>query len=65
MKKKVVTVQISAESDEELDKIASVLRNVADKVPANAFCNVLYPKIQKNPDFFKNVVDNPMLKLFK
>ena len=65
MKKKVVTVQISAESDEELDKIATVLRNVADKVPANAFCNVLYPKIQKNPDFFKNVVDNPMLKLFK
>ena len=65
MKKKIVTVQISAESDEELDKIASVLRNVADKVPANAFCNVLYPKIQKNPDFFKNVVDNPMLKLFK
>ena len=65
MKKKVVTVQISAESDEELDKIASVLRNVADKVPANAFCNVLYPKIQKNPDFFKKVVDNSMLKLFK
>lgn len=63
MKKKVVTVQISAESDEELDKIASVLRNVADKVPANAFCNVLYPKIQKNPDFFKSVVNNPMLKL--
>jgi hypothetical protein len=45
--------------------MTSVLRNVAEKVSPKAFCNVLYPKILNNPDFFKSVVNNPMLKLFK
>jgi hypothetical protein len=63
--KKIITIQISAESTEEIDKMTSVLRNVAEKVSPRAFCNVLYPKILNNPDFFKSVVNNPMLKLFK
>lgn len=63
--KKIVTIQVSAETAEDIDKIASVLRNVATKVSPEAFRNVLYPKILNNPDFFKSVVNNPMLKLFK
>lgn len=62
---KILTIQISAENEDQLQKITTVLRNVADKVPTDAFCNVLYNKIQKNPDFFKSVVNHPMLKLFK
>ncbi|MBQ3618513.1 MAG: hypothetical protein II939_10205 [Bacteroidales bacterium] len=62
---KILTMQINAETEEQVQKIATVLRNVANKVPTDAFCNVLYPKIQKNPDFFKSVVNHPMLKLFK
>ena len=63
--KKIITIQISAEDADQLDKITSVLRNVAAKVSPESFCNVLYPKILNNPDFFKSVVNNPMIKLFK
>lgn len=65
MTQKIITIQISAETDEELQKVAAVLRNIAQNVPSENIANTLYPKIIKNPLFFKQVVSNPMLKLFK
>jgi len=65
MTQKIITIQISAETDEELQKVAAVLRNIAQNVPSENIANTLYPKIIKNPLFFKQVVNNPMLKLFK
>jgi len=63
--KKIITIPISADTPLDVEKITAVLRNIAVKVSSEAFCNVLYPKIANNPDFFKSVVNNPMLKLFK
>lgn len=65
MAQKIITIQISAQTDEELQKVAAVLRNIAQNVPSENIANTLYPKIIKNPLFFKQVVSNPMLKLFK
>ncbi len=65
MKQKVITIQISAETDEDLQKVTAVLRNIAQNVPSDNIANTLYPKIIKNPLFFKQVVNNPMLKIFK
>ena len=65
MAQKIITIQINAATDEDLQKITAVLRNIAQNVPSDSIANTLYPKIIKNPLFFKQVVNNPMLKLFK
>lgn len=58
-----LVITIEASDDSNAEKIKEVLQNVAANISENAFCNVLYPKIQKNPAFFQKVANNPLIKM--
>lgn len=54
---------IPAESEHNARVKTAVLKNLVEKLTDKQFVEVLYPKIQKNPDFFTQVADNPLLKM--
>jgi hypothetical protein len=58
-----VVLTIEASNEQNAEKIKEVLLNVTENISENAFCNVLYPKIQKNPAFFEKVANNPLIKM--
>lgn len=58
-----LVITIEASDDRNAEKIKEVLQNVAANISENAFCNILYPKIQKNPAFFQKVANNPLIKM--
>lgn len=61
--KKRLVITIEASNDANAEKIKEVLQNVAANISEPTFCNILYPKIQKNPAFFQKVANNPLIKM--
>lgn len=57
------TVTISANDKQTAAKKLAVIENVLEKLPDDVFINVLYPKIQKDPNFLAKVMNNPLVKM--
>lgn len=55
---------IEAESETNAQKKIAVIDNMLNNISENAFVNILYEKIKANPQFFKKLADNPILKMF-
>ena len=53
-----LVLTIEASTEENAEKIKEVLQNVTATVSEDTFCNVLHPKIQKNPAFFNKIAKN-------
>ena len=58
-----LVLAIEASSDTNAAKIKEVLQNIVQNVGEDTFCNVLYPKIRKNPAFFAKVANNSLIKM--
>jgi len=57
------SISIPADTQHNARVKAAVLKNLVEHLTDNQFVDVLYPKIQKDPDFFLKVADNPLLKM--
>lgn len=61
---KNVPITIKAQSEENAKKKLVVINNMLDNLSDSAFCDTLYEKIKKDPQFFKKISNSPLLKMF-
>lgn len=61
---KNVPITIKAQSEENAKKKLVVIKNMLENISDSAFCETLYQKIQKDPQFFKKIANSPLLKMF-
>ena len=57
------TISITANDKEAIAKKKEVIENLLENLTDNAFLNILYPKINKNPKFFVDLSNNPLIKM--
>jgi hypothetical protein len=57
------TFQFQADNEDNAKKKILVIQNILENVSENALTNVLFNKIQKNPNYFNKLADNPLLKM--
>jgi len=52
--------------DEHAAKVKiKVIQNLLEKLSDSNFVDTLYPKIKNNPNFFVEISQSPLLKMFK
>lgn len=60
---KNVPITINADNEENAKKKVVVINNMLENISDNAFCEILYKKIQQDPQFFKKVANSPLIKM--
>ena len=60
-----VNLNIHADNEHNAKVKVVVIKNLLSKLSDSQFVDTLYPKIQKNEDFFIEISNSPLLKMFK
>ncbi len=63
METQIKTITIKAQSADNIKKKMDVIQNILAKLDDKVICDVIYPKVKKDPDFFKKLGNSPILKM--